>query len=351
MQRFPEIEGVLSRFPADCQPGTVDCLGSAGGFSGAMIWRVTASRGQLCLRRWPLESPDEARLKWLQDVVAHAAARGFRLLPAIIATGSGDGYCRHDGRLWELTTWMPGKADYCGDPRQAKLMAAAAALATFHRAVESFNCLGEHSAPAAINSLHVHVRPRAPSQSIDERLALVRRLRANALSEMRLALRRNYSLMPAVAEGAEQLIELVSPHLPALECELKDASAIEVPQQPCLRDIWHDHVLFDGDRVSGIVDVGSMRTDNVATDIARLLGSLCANDYDAWAIGLDAYQAVRPLAEPERKLLAAFDHSQILLAGVKWVEWVFVERRLFSDPGAVAKRMEHILSRLTGQRA
>jgi Ser/Thr protein kinase RdoA (MazF antagonist) len=340
MQRFPEIEAVLSMYPPDCLPNTVDCLGAAGGFSGARIWRITAARGQLCLRRWPPESPDESRLKWLQAIVARAAARGFRQLPDNISTSRGAGFCRHDGYLWELTTWMPGQADYWSDPRPEKLKAAAVALAQFHRAVESFAAHQGHS-PDELP------RPRiAPSPSIAERLALVGRLQAGAFRGMRAALRQNRGAMPALADRAEELLHLVFPHLPALQHDLVAASRIEAPLQPCLRDLSHDHVLFVGDQVSGIIDIGSMRLDAVSTDIARLLGSLCGNDRDSWTMGLDAYEAVRPLAEPERQLVPTFDRSQRVLAGVKWVEWVFVERRTFGDPAAVVQRMEHILSRL-----
>jgi homoserine kinase type II len=175
---------------------------------------------------------------------------------------------------------------------------------------------------------------------------MVHRLQAGTLLELQAAVRRNRGAMPMLADRAEELINLVSPHHHALQHDLDAASRIAVPLQPCLRDIWHDHVLFEGDRVSGIIDIGAMRMDTVSTDIARLLGSLCGNDRDGWTNGLRAYEAIRPLIEPERMLIATFDRSQMMLAGVNWVEWVFVECRAFTDPAAVVQRMEHILSRL-----
>jgi hypothetical protein len=89
-----------------------------------------------------------------------------------------------------------------------------------------------------------------------------------------------------------------------------------------------------------------MKTESVAADIARLLGSLCGNDQQAWATGQAAYETIRPLSADEQSLVSAFYQSQRLLAGVKWAQWVFLERRSFSDPSAVVKRMEHILARL-----
>jgi Ser/Thr protein kinase RdoA (MazF antagonist) len=165
---------------------------------------------------------------------------------------------------------------------------------------------------------------------------------------LRGAVAKNPLALPALVEPAGELLWQIEPHLAALERQLNEVRALEVPLQPCLRDIWHDHVLFVGDRVSGLVDLGSMSFESVAADVARLLGSLCGNDKRSWSVGMAAYEALRPLSEDERKLVAAFDRSNTLLAGVKWVEWVFVERRRFADPTAVLRRMEHILDRLAG---
>ena len=77
--------------------------------------------------------------------------------------------------------------------------------------------------------------------------------------------------------------------------------------QPCLRDIWHDHLLWTGDRVTGLIDPGSCRSDNVAIDLSRLLGSLVGDDTAAWDRGLAAYdrelidQQVLDVAEVHRE--------------------------------------------------
>ena len=76
--------------------------------------------------------------------------------------------------------------------------------------------------------------------------------------------------------------------------ELRTAQRLRVPVQPCLRDVWHDHVLFVDDAVSGIVDPAAARTDTVAADISRLVGSLVGDDPRGWTVALAAYQSVRP---------------------------------------------------------
>ena len=80
----------------------------------------------------------------------------------------------------------------------------------------------------------------------------------------------------------------------------RDAPRIVAPQQWVIADIWHDHVLFQDDEVSGLVDFGAVRTDAVSLDLARLLGSLIEDEPRRWSEALDAYQQDRPLSPGER---------------------------------------------------
>jgi Ser/Thr protein kinase RdoA (MazF antagonist) len=105
-------------------------------------------------------------------------------------------------------------------------------------------------------------------------------------------------------------------------------------------------VLFVGDEVSGIVDFGSMRPDNVATDVARLLGSLAGDDTQDWQSGLSAYQSVRPLSDDELSLVKAFDRSTVVLGGLQWLEWVYLDGRQFDNRAAVLERVDEFLRRL-----
>ncbi len=120
---------------------------------------------------------------------------------------------------------------------------------------------------------------------------------------------------------------------------------LKVPLQPCIRDIWHDHVLFTGDRVSGLVDFGSLQPDNVATDIARLLGSLIGDDLAAWELGLAAYESLRPLSDDERWLVPVFDRTTVLMGGLQWLEWIYLEHKAFADRAAIEARLDQAIER------
>ena len=67
-------------------------------------------------------------------------------------------------------------------------------------------------------------------------------------------------------------------------------------------DLWHDHILFTGNAVTGLIDFGSVKEDHVAVDLARLLGSMIGDDAAIWEVGLSAYQRIQPLSAEEAAL-------------------------------------------------
>ena len=133
------VQFILSHYPEDCQPEEFQSLGTAGGFSGAMFWKISSRRGTLCLRRWPKEHPDQNRIEFLHHLLRYVFNEGFSLVPLPIAlkTDSNRTYLKHQGNLWELTPWMPGVADYLQSRSTEKLEAALQALAAFHQAASN----------------------------------------------------------------------------------------------------------------------------------------------------------------------------------------------------------------------
>ncbi|MCA9222216.1 MAG: phosphotransferase, partial [Planctomycetales bacterium] len=119
-----------------------------------------------------------------------------------------------------------------------------------------------------------------------------------------------------------------------------------LPMQPCIRDIWHDHVLFVGERVAGIVDFGAMRLDSVAGDLARLLGSFVRDDRIRWSRAIEWYDAVRRLSDAERQAISVFDAANRLLSGFSWLDWVYFQNRTFEHDDAVLARVDKHLGRL-----
>ena len=327
-----DYRAVLAAYPADCQAVRVEELGSAGGFSGARFWRVASARGPLCLRRWPPEHPAVERLRFIQAVLRHVREEGFELAPVPIETLGGAGFVRHAGHLWELTPWMPGLADYHARPSAPRLEAALAALARFHVATQTFPPTD---------------RDPAASPGIKERIERLRGLTAGGLIRLQTAVRAREVSRPSPLDArAERLFELFPPLADRVLENLTAAALVNVPLAPVIRDIWHAHVLFEGERVTGLIDFGGLRPDTVATDIARLLGSLVGDDQEAWRAGLAAYGRVRALSESESSLVPVFDQSTVLLSGFNWLTWIYLEGRQFEDIPAIVGRLDGTLARL-----
>ena len=190
-------------------------------------------------------------------------------MPLPRATIAGPTFVDHDGHLWELTPWLPGEPSYArGSEPQTKLVHAMQALAHFHCAAESF----PRSSPVLV-----------PSPGIRIRLERLRWWASTGLDQLRAAISsfpipRSPSPIAAFPVAAMRLCDQFVAARPIVEPCLTQALDWRVRLQPCIRDIWHDNVLFTGDQVSGLVDFGAMEFDNVAADVARLLASLASDD-------------------------------------------------------------------------
>lgn len=329
MSGEPDHIQALAFYGDACRPKAIQPLGSAGGFSGARFWRVTTDAGLLCLRRWPKEHPSVEGLEFIQAVLWYVAREGFDLVPLPLENRHRGGYVRQAGYLWELAPWMPGEADYCADPTLEKLRAAMSALAEFHMAAATF--------PLADRS-------PGPSPGIRRRLEQLQAWLAGDLA--RLAATLDQGTWPEMEPRGREILRLVPVAAPAVLELLQRAVRHQVALQPCICDIWHNHVLYEANKVTGLIDFGSMRPENVAADVARLLGSMADDEPTQWKAGLEYYRRLRPLSEAESDLVRAFDRSTVLMAGLNWLDWIYRQHRQFEHPLSVLERVDAILVRL-----
>lgn len=290
---------------------------------------METDRGPACLRQWPRGFPNRERLEFIQAVLWHVDQEGFHLVPVPFETRTHAGYCIFDECYWEVTPWMPGCADFHRLPCPAKLQSAMTALANFHLAAASFPL------PDA---------EYASSPGIIERFGKLKSLTEGKLEHLQESI--GHRIWPELAHRATQLCRVFPDGAARLSGLIKPSQAAQVRLQPCIRDVWHDHILYCGVEVSGIIDFGAMRPECVSADVARLLGSMIADDAMMWNVGLSAYQSIRPLSEAELLLITAFDRTTVLMSGIQWLEWVFCEHRHFDDPDAVLARFDDILVRL-----
>jgi Ser/Thr protein kinase RdoA (MazF antagonist) len=113
-----------------------------------------------------------------------------------------------------------------------------------------------------------------------------------------------------------------------------------------LCDIWHDHVLFSDENVTGVIDFGGVKLDHVTVDLARLLGSLVGDDRSAYGEGVETYHAVRPIGFQDAANVLTLDHTGVLLGITNWLRWLYLERRPFEDRQKVAERLAELVRRV-----
>jgi len=357
---------LFAHYPPDCAPRA--WTKAASGFSGAEVYRLETARGTLALRRWPAEHPSPDRLTWIHSVLTQAVANGFDRLPLPLAAvgtikpdgvprlrsssaekASGETFVSHDGHLWELALWLPGEADFHRNPSPARLTAAMQALAQLHQAMANFQ---------------PNPQPHGRSPGISARLEQLRAEKVLGTISVAVKLKARHPSstemvpdtfsMTTLLDAALEILTHFERRAPELERQLSASVDRRVPLQPAIRDIHDEHVLFVGDQVTGIIDFGAMRYETVAGDVARLLGSLVGGlgggdttDRQCdWQAGLTAYEAVRPLSPAERELIPLFDRSGLLLGGMNWLQWLFVDGRQFADLARVHARVDTILSQL-----
>ena len=273
---------VLSHWLEDAADARLDSLGVSGGFSGAVIWRVAFNQRGFCLRRWPQVHPTADGLLAIHGLLRYLGAAGSKDVPVPLLTRSGSSFVVSEDHLWELTPWMPGEASFSRDPTPEKLAAAMRALARLHLHAEQYGC-------------HDHGERFALSPGLQERTGRLRHIRAGGLDELWRAVR---AAQPSdLREIACEMLEGISHAADQVWQRLQQVAEAPLPMQWCLRDVRHDHILFTGDAVTGVVDFGAAAVDSVAGDLARLLGSMVNDDPEGWVQGVDAYESCRPLSK------------------------------------------------------
>jgi hypothetical protein len=324
----PAIGSILACYQWLGSPQQIVELGNAGGFSGASFWRCELGGLSICLRRWPTEHPSAERLGFIHRVLRHLADTGIRCIPAPLETDAGASFLDQLGHFWEVSRWMPGRADFHDRPSNARLSDAMTVLAQIHVASGELREFREFGVGRGL----IH-RSRQIREITNEKITeLLRGLNREPRNEIREAVQLILDLLRCLAPT-----KCFSwPQIEDLKCQL----------MPSIRDIWHDHVLFDDDRVSGIVDFGAMQVDSSVGDIARLVGSLVGDNSSKWNLALRAYAAVRPLSDQDRQLIKTFDLANVILSGWNWAHWLYVDRRTFSDTARVVARLREIRPRL-----
>jgi Phosphotransferase enzyme family len=323
-------KSILRHWSLDARDEQIIPLSGGGGFSGAELWRVALQDGQWCLRRWPKDSPTLPRLQWIHVAQRFARARGLNFVPQLLTTIKGESFLEAEGHLWELSQWMPGQANFTLAPSKQKLIASMESLARTHQTWAEFE-----------------TPTLQPSPGVTVRLKRLEEITV-AIPQLLAELERS-SRQPAMSVGLRSVapfaVSRFEQHASRLGSMLRQWQTRATTLQPCFRDIWHDHILFTGESVTGIVDYGAMNRESIAGDLARLIPSLVDDDATQWQTALRAYAQQGELPADTVELTSLFDQVSTIFSPMNWLIWIAIDGRIFDDNAVIESRVRKSLSR------
>jgi homoserine kinase type II len=321
---------VCRRYGPSFPPHSLVFLGNHGGFSGARLWRGQGPLGPFCLRAWPASTTAD-RVLFCHRLMSHACGKGLEQVPTVFTAVDGASVVEEAERVWEITAWLPGQPDFRAAPSIVRLQAACAGLAQLHRAWEDF------------------VEPAARVPAVCRRLELLAYWEAIFRSSERPPLLSEVVLFHPIWAVLQRAWRTVHSRLAEVPQLLRPWRTFVEPVQPCLCDVWHDNLLFEGEHLTGIVDYGAAKVDHVAVDLARLLGSLVGDDAAGWSAGLAAYRRIRPLTDAAEGLARVLDRTGLVLAVANWLLRMAHEPCSAEALSRVQRRLEELLQRVEGQ--
>jgi len=281
------------------------------GFSGAEVWKVCTEQSAYALKRFPPGQPVYLTLPQIHGLMQVARRRDVLFVPEVLRTRTGESCV--SGR-WEVASWQPGQP--LDTPDSQCLLAAVHALAGLHAAWRPLS--EERQSCLAVALRHRRLTEWTPADSSKLDVAIAR----DGLGQ------RAHHLLRSRRDRA---IRLLQPWLIRKVCV-----------QPCLGDVWAEHVLFTGTAVTGIVDFGGMRSDHPAQDVARLLGS--------YRISRQALAEVVRLypgaTDTWCELALLLVETGRIAAVANWLRWIYIERRSFSNRDAIAARLSRLVEQL-----
>lgn len=311
------VLGLLSRVFPECiatNAPSVQLEWAHGGFSRAAVIHAKLAGRDCALRGWLRESVPLSRVRERHRLLQHFADAGLPVAACYADGSTGETLLipldsPFDDWVWQVEPWLPGTPRSGASITEAQLDSVAQALAKLHNAAREYRC--------SVSGREWFSTGRGPVPAILERRQMLSRWDSARLAQAR------HSLQQAPADFRECCLTILSSAMPlvgAIQAELTAMSALEAELFPCWRDLWREHLLFEGEHLSGIIDATAARSDHPGTDLSRLLGSYFGDDFARWETFLASYQSIHPLTAIDLSLIGTLDRSSVLLSALAWID-------------------------------
>lgn len=328
---------VLQKFDLTCSESQLESVTEHRGFSGASVFEVDTNEGCFAVRRWPANSLPRERLHGLHRLLQHLQSTGLGFIAVPRQIGRSSSLCKHQGTFWQCEPWLKGIADLQENHSEERISATMAALGEWHMAAQVFK-------PKQSEKRWFYQQDSGEVPAITERIEILKAWNPQRINDALAMLNRSSAPW---APWSRNYLDRYTQVSEQILSQLSLARSIRVPLQPCLRDVWHEHILLTGNEVTGLIDPSACRTENIAIDLARLLGSLFGDNKADWDNALQHYQIYRPLSHEELFLIEILDQSSVSLSGLSWINRFLSGSSIWEKDPRIPKRLESLLARLT----
>ncbi len=315
---------------------TVSAAG--GGFSGAGVFRAEDSSGSAFAMRQIPHSDVMSTERYCEMValLSEMSLRGCGMIPvplrhqqssltilqtfrqpAIVNLDSSQTRIQANDCVWQMEPWMPGEPAQ-GPPTPGQIKSTLEALLLFH--TMAAECTQARSDARSVAPWFHISEGCAPG--ISRRLSIVSELSDGLLTSFIKSVAAEPD--PEFRCCAKRVCAALEFWLPWLRKKLTEVARSSYRLQPVVRDLWRPHVLFTGERVTGIIDLNAMATDHVGLDVTRLFRSWFGADIDRIREALTSFRSQRLLDASEWRLLQAYDAATALLSPVTWLRRRFI---------------------------
>ncbi|RCS54418.1 hypothetical protein DTL42_04545 [Bremerella cremea] len=322
---FDTLRQVLARFRLeDISQEKITRL--RGGLSGSDVWQVESPWGKFCLKCMP-SGFSVQRIRTIHQAVSLRRDAGMTCLAGYCQAASGETFVVHDERIWELQLWAKGDAPTppFSNWQKTKMYQA---VARFHTVLRD--------TPHDQSQL-------GKSEGVAVRLNMLRTWRDHRMEEIRPRIV-NYG-HPQRKADLSFLAVSFQEYQHKLEPLLVEVSQQDYLLEHCIGDPRPENFRFTGDQLTGLIDLGSLRRDNIALDISRLASELASEAPIDWKLAWDSISAIHPLKEPEKRLTIVLDAANVILTGLKWIQWLVVDGYSFESEALVDSRLCHLCQR------
>jgi aminoglycoside phosphotransferase (APT) family kinase protein len=322
------------------------------GLSNSSVWQVSTNAAQYCLKAWPKSAHLLERLTAIHQWLAALGPQLDFVPRLILHRDQGTLLCCND-HLWECASWQPGTPVEPGKLTWEQSLTAVSAVAQMHRVSASYH-QQQASSPSVETRMQLisHYQHRQEFQQPNLSRAsepisgiVVPSLSNTQFRDSPLSNSRGSSTVFSENELAKLTLHYFQCMSDQVTQQLKQLRA---PIQLCwvARDLHYEHLLFDHERLTGVIDYGAARIDEPLIDLVRLLGSLWPHDAELRHRLVDHYRSLMDF-EVSTVRFQYLDHASTLLSAMQWLQWLLIDRREFQvERQTLLKRWAGLLERL-----